>query len=103
MKNMLRSLPVAAMLVFSGALLAMPLAPAQAQVLPPAQGIGEPLTPNDQYYADGYASGDIYLSVPRTTEEVGAELNKAYYLQTQGTTLREYYFMDGYIDRLRQY
>ena len=101
MKNMLRSLPVAAFLVFSGALLVTPIAPAQAQVSSP--GIGEPLTPNDQYYADGYASGETYLSIPRSTVEVGNELNKAYYLQTQSTTLREYYFLDGYIDRLRQY
>jgi hypothetical protein len=69
--------------------------------------------PYNEYYPKGIASAESYLNIQpdgslpdplsRSTDEAYAEQRKAEGLRDQSTTLTEYYYLSGYIDRLSQY
>jgi hypothetical protein len=92
-----------------GRLCVVEAAPNQLQV--PAGALAA--DPYSIYYPQGVASAESYLgvqpdgSVPgtsyRSTDDAYAERIKAEGLRDQATTLNEYYYLSGYIDRLNQY
>jgi hypothetical protein len=109
MIRLLRSGPLVALLALSSQL---PTAQAATYhgLVPVVTAAADPY---NQYYPQGIISAESYLgiqpdgSVPdpvyRSTDDAYAEQRKAEGLRDQSTTLTEYYFLSGYIDRLSQY
>ena len=101
--------PLVALLTLSGQ-----LPTAQAATRPAlASAVTATADPYSQYYPQGVASAESYLGIQpdgsqpsppyRTPEEIWNERAKAEELRDRATSLNEYYYLSGYIDRLGQY
>lgn len=107
MKRLLLTGPLVALLALSK------LPTAQAATRPALAATATAADPYSQYYPQGVASAESFLGIQpdgsqpspayRTPEEIWNERAKAEELRDRATTLNEYYYLSGYIDRLGQY
>ena len=109
MANSFRLWPLIALLAIGGRFSGAAAATRSAPTLTAAAATD----PYNTYYPQGVTSAESYLNIQpdgsasdpplRSFDEVYTEKAKAEGMRDQATSLNNYYYLSGYIDRLSQY